>query len=136
LRIRAKQRNYASGTPTSFLNLAEEAEPQLRGNPKHWLERLDQEHDNIRGALDWFEETGETQLGLRLAAAATRFWVMGGYPAQGRRRLESALTSDDQQTPARARALNAAALARVRGRRCRGGHPSGGRGVSRDRGGR
>ena len=93
-----------------FLNLAEEAEPQLRGNPKHWLERLDQEHDNIRGALDWFEETGETQLGLRLAAAATRFWVMGGYPAQGRRRLESALTSDDQQTPARARALNAAAL--------------------------
>jgi len=93
-----------------FLNLAEEAEPQLRGNPKHWLERLDQEHDNIRGALDWFEETGETQLGLRLAAAATRFWVMSGYPAQGRRRLESALTSDGQQTPARARALNAAAL--------------------------
>jgi len=45
-----------------------------------------------------------------LAAAATRFWVMSGYPAQGRRRLESALTSDDQQTPARARALNAAAL--------------------------
>jgi len=93
-----------------FLSLAEEAEPQLRGNPKGWLERLDDEHDTIRAALDWFEETGETQLSLRLAAAATRFWVMRGYPAQGRRRLECALTSDDQQTPARARALNAAAL--------------------------
>ena len=38
-----------------FLALAEEAEPNLRGSPGGWLDRLEHEHDNLRAALDWLE---------------------------------------------------------------------------------
>src|SRR5206468_2049653 len=34
-----------------FLELAEEADKHLRGDPKEWLERLDPEHDNFRAAF-------------------------------------------------------------------------------------
>jgi predicted ATPase len=93
-----------------FLALAEEAEPELRGSPKHWLERLEHEHDNLRAALDSLQSSGESELVLRLAGALPRFWVMRGHPAEGLRRLEVALRADERPTAARARALNGAAL--------------------------
>ena len=88
-----------------FLALVEEAEPHLAGAPKQWVERLDRDHANIRAALDWLDASGETQLALRLTGAAARFWQMRGYPAEGRRRLESALSADDSETLARSKAL-------------------------------
>jgi predicted ATPase/class 3 adenylate cyclase len=91
-----------------FRALAEEAEPHLRGSPKEWLDRLDQEHDNLRAALDQLEKAGETQLSLRLAGALWKFWNMRGHLREGRRRLESALAADDRPTAARANALNGA----------------------------
>jgi predicted ATPase len=93
-----------------FLALAEEAEPHLRGNPGKWLDRLEREHDNLRAALDRLEGSGETQLVLRLAGALQRFWYLRGHLAEGRRRLESALTADERPTAALANALNGAAL--------------------------
>jgi len=78
--------------------------------PKQWLERLDHDHANIRAALDWLEATGETQLALRLTGAAARFWQMRGYPAEGRRRLESALSADDSETLPRSKALYSLSL--------------------------
>jgi predicted ATPase len=37
-----------------FLELAERAEPKLRGREQLiWMERLETEHDNLRTALDW-----------------------------------------------------------------------------------
>ena len=37
-----------------FLALAEEAEPRLWGSEDaEWLDRLEEEHDNIRAALSW-----------------------------------------------------------------------------------
>jgi predicted ATPase/class 3 adenylate cyclase len=93
-----------------FLALAEEAEPHLRGSPTKWLDRLEREHDNLRAALDQFEASGETQLVLRLTGALQRFWYLRGHLAEGRRRLESALTADERPTAARANALNGAAL--------------------------
>src|SRR5215208_2271157 len=51
-----------------FLALAEEAEPRLRGpEDMEWLERLENEHDNLRTALSWALEGGEAEVGLRLA---------------------------------------------------------------------
>jgi tetratricopeptide (TPR) repeat protein len=88
-----------------FLALVEEAEPHIAHAPKQWLERLDLDHANLRAALDWLEAAGETQLALRLTGAAARFWQMRGYPAEGRRRLESALSADDAETLARSKAL-------------------------------
>ena len=91
-----------------FLALAEEADPNLRGSPKTWLDRLEAEHDNLRAALDCLDVSGESQLALRLAGALWRFWSMRGYSAEGRRRTEDALLADARPTAARARALNGA----------------------------
>lgn len=96
-----------------FLALAEEAEPNLRGSPGRWLERLDREHDNLRAALDWFEASGEREHALRLAGALWRFWYLRGLLAEGGRRLESVLRRDERPTAARAKALNGAAVMAV-----------------------
>ena len=74
-----------------------------------WLDRLEQEADNLRTALDWVEASGETQLVLRLAGALSDFWGAKGHLAEGRRRLEDALAADNSPTAARATALIAAA---------------------------
>ena len=96
-----------------FLALAEEAEPNLRGSPGRWLERLDREHDNLRAALDWFEASGERERALRLAGALWRYWYLRGHLAEGGRRLESVLHSDERPTAARAKALIGAAVMAV-----------------------
>ena len=89
-----------------FVALAEEAQPNLRGSPKEWLDRLELEHDNLRAALDWLDASGETELALRGAAALWRFWSMRGYVREGRRRFERLLTADAGSNAARANALN------------------------------
>jgi predicted ATPase/class 3 adenylate cyclase len=92
-----------------FLTLAEEAEPHLHWYSTAWLDRLELEHDNLRAALDWFEESGEMELALRLAGALPRFWDEKGHLAEGRRRVEGALRLPGPPTAARANALTAAA---------------------------
>jgi predicted ATPase len=92
-----------------FLALAEEAEPRLWRNETEWVARIDADRDNVRAALDWFEQVAETQSLLRLVAAASRFWYFKGLWSEGRRRIESALATDHAPTPARAKALAEAA---------------------------
>ena len=78
-----------------FLALAEEAESHARLTDAFWLDRLDREADNLRGALDWLEDSKETQLVLRLVGALDDFWVTKGHVAEeparrgraGRRRV-------------------------------------------------
>jgi predicted ATPase len=93
-----------------FLALAEEAEPHLRRDSIDWLDLLEGEHDNLRAALDWLESAGEHELVLQLAGAISRFWYLKSHLKEGQRRLDSALRADDRPKPARARALNAAAV--------------------------
>jgi tetratricopeptide (TPR) repeat protein len=88
-----------------FVALAEEAEPHLRGSPKKWADRLEDEHDNIRSALDTLEASSETQVALRLAGALAPFWYLRTYATEGRRRLEGILLRDQRGTIARAKAL-------------------------------
>ena len=53
-----------------FLELAEEAEPELLGSEKaKWLERLEREHDNSSAALLWLGERGEVERALRLGSS-------------------------------------------------------------------
>jgi predicted ATPase len=96
-----------------FLALAEEAEPHLRGSPGVWLDRLENEHDNLRAALDRLEAPGESDRGPRLAGALWRFWYLRGHLAEGRRRVESALFADERPTAVRAKVLNGAAVMAV-----------------------
>lgn len=97
-----------------FVGIAEEAGRELEGRPGQasWVERLDQELDNLRGALGWGEETpGEeaAETILRLAAPPWRFWEMRWHVAEGRRWLSAGLARSEPVPPAlRAMALNAA----------------------------
>jgi predicted ATPase len=93
-----------------YVALAEEAYPNLRGDPKPWLNRLEADNDNLRAALDGLEANGDTQLALKLAGALYRFWSMRGHLAEGQTRLERLLAADEAPTAARARALNGAAV--------------------------
>jgi predicted ATPase/DNA-binding XRE family transcriptional regulator len=45
--------------------------------------RVEQEYENIRAALSWAWETGETWLGLRTAAKLRRFWDYRSYFLEG-----------------------------------------------------
>jgi len=91
-----------------FLRLAETAGPELTGKrQQHWLDELERAHDNLRAALTWAKERGETRHGLRLAGALWRFWLVRNHWTEGRERLTEAIRSDQHSAPgaARARAL-------------------------------
>jgi predicted ATPase len=92
----------------SFLALAEEAEPHLREDDPEWVARLDADLDNLRAAIGWLEQTGETQSVLRLVGAVARLWYLRGLWPEGLRHLESALAADQAPTAARAKALRGA----------------------------
>ncbi len=90
-----------------YLALAERAELRLWGpEDAAWLERLEQEHDNMRAALSWALDHEESNLALRLSAALRWFWNMGGYYSEGRSWLEATLAKDGRaSTEARAKVL-------------------------------
>lgn len=87
------------------LELAERAAPALTGPEQAaWLDRLEAEHDNLRSALDWTQDAGEAESGLRLGAALWRFWLSRGHLLEGRERLERLLRLPGGEAPAAARA--------------------------------
>jgi predicted ATPase/DNA-binding SARP family transcriptional activator len=92
-----------------FVALAEEADPELsRGSDQiAWFARLEDEHDNLRAALGFALETGDSASALRLAVGIRRFWQIHGHLAEGREALESALAAaPDEPSELRADALN------------------------------
>jgi non-specific serine/threonine protein kinase len=91
-----------------FLALAEEADPAVEGAQQAvWVERLEEEHDNMRAALSWSLGQGQdAEQALRMGAALGEFWYLRGYFGEGRRWLEEALAKSGRaRTAARARAL-------------------------------
>jgi predicted ATPase/DNA-binding SARP family transcriptional activator len=95
-----------------FLHLAERAKPEMQGpGQTAWLDRLEEEHDNLRAALDWcLQEPDGAQLGLRLASDLFFLWWIRGYFAEGQRRYAAVLgrTGAGARTAARAKALSRA----------------------------
>lgn len=94
-----------------FLALAERAEPELTGAGQvGWLERLEQEHGNLRAALQWSKESREVEVGLRLGGALNNFWQMRGHLSEGRGWLQRLLELEESRSVAvavRAKALYA-----------------------------
>jgi len=95
-----------------YLDLAETAELELmKPQQEVWLRQLDQEYDNLRAALQRFLERGEGDYALRLASALSRFWEIRAYLSEGRRWLDTTLTTGRTlATTARAKALRGAGV--------------------------
>jgi predicted ATPase/class 3 adenylate cyclase len=93
-----------------YIALAEaEEETVLSVAPTPALERLEQEHDNVRAALDWLEQVGRVEDALRLASAIWEFWCLHVHADEGARRFERLLALDERPTLARAKALTGVA---------------------------
>lgn len=96
-----------------YITLAEQARADLRGPEQlRWLNQLDQEHDNIRTALEWsIGRLDRRDYGLRLAGAIWPFWHMRNYQTEGRNWLERVLHDSKELAgvaAARAEALSGA----------------------------
>jgi predicted ATPase/DNA-binding CsgD family transcriptional regulator len=95
-----------------FLQLAEEAEPELDGPQQRlWVERLEGEHDNLRETLSWALESEESELALRLGAALWRFWFARRYHSEGTKWLDQILAcTDSTASPTRVKVIEGTGL--------------------------
>lgn len=74
-----------------FLALGEEAEKYLKSERSvKWLNRLEEEHDNIRAALRWLLEN-DIKSAARLAASVRLFWLLHSHLEEGREWIEAVL---------------------------------------------
>ena len=90
-----------------FLRLAEQAELELRGpSLVDWMERLNQERNNLRIALHWADKI-DVEAGLYLSSRLMRYWESSNLP-EGRRWLENFINKPESKDfpLARAHALN------------------------------
>jgi predicted ATPase/DNA-binding CsgD family transcriptional regulator/Tfp pilus assembly protein PilF len=77
---------------------------------RHWLTRLDTEHDNLRAALAWALDSGEAELAQRIAFRLSTFWYVRGHQSEGLLWAERALASSTEtSTKARAGAMTVTA---------------------------
>ncbi len=100
---------------TYYLALAEEAacgynSPQLG----EWLERLEQEHNNLRATMEWSLDPAHVgshmEMAYRLGEALTEFWKVRGFNSEAQTFLERVLAySEGVEASVRARTLNVAA---------------------------
>jgi tetratricopeptide (TPR) repeat protein len=90
-----------------FLALAERAGPELRGSEgTAWLARLETELGNLRAAISWALDHGETQALARIARTSWLFWWLRGHADEGRRWIEETLAKGtDLPDSTRARLL-------------------------------
>lgn len=93
-----------------FMGLAEEAAPERYDT--EGLASLGHEYDNLRAALRWAIDSGESERALRLAGGLWSFWSVRGFYTEGRAWLREVLALDaggpGEGSRARARALQAA----------------------------
>jgi predicted ATPase/class 3 adenylate cyclase/DNA-binding CsgD family transcriptional regulator len=90
-----------------YLALAEAAEQTWNGPQQAvWFARLEQEHDNLRAAMNWLLEQREAEMALRLGTALWWFWYAQAHLHEGWNELSRALEkSEGVAAPLRARAL-------------------------------
>ena len=80
----------------AFIALAQQAQPHLFGpRRKEWLDRLEEDHDNFRAALDWTVASGDARSAMELSTGLWRFWQMRGHLHEGRRRMDGVLAMPD-----------------------------------------
>jgi non-specific serine/threonine protein kinase len=98
-----------------YAAVVEQAEPALtgHGDMTRTLDDLEREYDNFRAVFHWSLEGDQDELsiGLRLAGAMYRFWLVRGHLGEARQWFERALPrADSLPGGVRAKALNAAGV--------------------------
>jgi non-specific serine/threonine protein kinase len=79
-----------------FLDLAGQADHELRGpHQPEWLNRLNTMHNDLRVALDWAIETGQTETALQLGRRLWWFWSKRSEFNEGRQWLGRVLMMPD-----------------------------------------
>jgi predicted ATPase/class 3 adenylate cyclase len=90
-----------------YVALAEAARPHLDAEGQQvWLDRLADEHDNIRAALRLSRDQGEPDLGLLTTGSIWRFYHRRNHLPEARQWLEALLAMDGSSPRARAIGLN------------------------------
>ena len=76
-----------------YLQLVDEAAPHLQGAAQvYWFNRLEQEHGNLRLALEQaLTMRGGDRIGLQLGVSLHQFWAVRGYLSEGRELLNNLL---------------------------------------------
>jgi predicted ATPase/class 3 adenylate cyclase len=93
----------------AYLALAERAAPELQGSgQRRWLDLVEQEHDNMRAALEHAIVRGNADAASRLVFALWRFWQVRGYLREGLAWAERVLAVAGADPSSRMRALEAA----------------------------
>ncbi|GAA0968995.1 BTAD domain-containing putative transcriptional regulator [Acrocarpospora macrocephala] len=88
-----------------FLDLAETAEPHLRGGDQMtWITTLDTEHANLLAALHFAADRGDADTAVRLGAALSQFWLIRGKRSESAGWLRLALDVPGE-APAAARQI-------------------------------
>lgn len=66
-----------------YADFTRAAAPQLRQSDQNfWMDRLEEEHDNLRAALEWSLSSDDVECikaGMRIAASSTLFWIVRGH---------------------------------------------------------
>jgi predicted ATPase/class 3 adenylate cyclase len=87
-----------------YVALAELAYTERFDRGLTWVRKLEEEHDNLRAALDDLQDRDPLHY-LQLAGALGWLWLARSHFAEGTRRLEEALASPIADGPLTARAL-------------------------------
>jgi predicted ATPase/tRNA A-37 threonylcarbamoyl transferase component Bud32 len=81
-----------------FVAFGEEAESHLLATEStEWLHRLEEEHENLRAALEWLLETSAAKA-AQLAGALRNFWFIHNHLTEGRKWLQAALERGGLET--------------------------------------
>ena len=90
-----------------FLTLTERAAPHLNSaDQAMWLDRFEEEHDNLRGVLAWLLDRNDSERALRMVVATSDFWSIRGFFDEGGAFFQRALALPGERSPLRARALS------------------------------
>lgn len=82
-----------------FVSLGERAEPFLQAaQTAEWLDRLEDEHDNLRAAMQWSLNNDPT-MAVRLAVSVRNFWLLHSHLSEGYRWLKAALERGGEPPP-------------------------------------
>ena len=74
-----------------FLERVRTSRPAVEASERAVLDRLQEDHPDLRAAIVWAVETGDAPTALGLTSGLWRFWQKRGYITEGQERLDAAL---------------------------------------------